>query len=80
MDYLQEVVASYSETSSKTFLSLSHISCYPANGYKMPNTQPLLGILHLYSLAFFYLLKGNCPNPLVFDKSALDMDIVTLWK
>jgi hypothetical protein len=80
MDCLQEVIVSYSKTLGKTFLSLSHISCNPTNGYKMPNTQPLPGILHLYSSTFFYLLKGNRPNPSVFDKSAWDMDIMTLWK
>ncbi len=80
MDCLREVVANYSKTPNKTFLSLSHISCNLANGYKMPNTQPLHGTLHLYSSVFFYLLKGNRPNPLVFNKSTWDMDIMTLWK
>jgi hypothetical protein len=70
MDYFQEVVVNCLKTFSKTFLSLSHISYNLANGYKMPSTQPLLGTLHLYSLIFFYLLKGNHPNPLMFDKSA----------
>jgi hypothetical protein len=80
MDCIQEVVANYSKILNKTFLSISHISCNLANGYKMPNTQPLHGTLHLYFLVFFYLLKGNHPNSLVFDKSAWDMDIMTLWK
>jgi hypothetical protein len=59
---------------------MSHISYSPASGYKMPSTQPLFGILHLYFLALFDLLKGNRPNPSVFNKSAWDMDINTLWK
>jgi hypothetical protein len=70
MDCLEEVVVSYSETLGKPLLSLSHISYSPTSGYKMPSTQPLPGTLHLYFLAFFYLLKGNCPNPLVFNNNA----------
>ncbi len=46
----------------------------------LPNTQPLPRTLHLYSSTLFYLLKGNHPNPSLFDKSALDKDIMTLWK
>jgi len=80
MDCLKEVVTSYSKAPGKTFLSMSHISCYLANGYEMPDTQPLHGTLHLYFLVFLYLLKGNRPNPSVFNKSAFDKDIVTLWK
>jgi hypothetical protein len=34
MDCFQEVVASCFETLSKTFLSLSHISCNPISGKK----------------------------------------------
>jgi hypothetical protein len=80
MDYFQEVVTSYSKILGKTFLSLSHISCNTTSGYKMPNTQPLPRILHLYRSTFFYLLKGNCPNPLMFNKSPSDMDNMTMWK
>jgi hypothetical protein len=80
MDCFQKVVANCSNVFGKTFLSLFHVSCNLANGYKMLSTQPLLGTLHLYSSFFFYLFKGNRPNPLVFDKSAWDIDIVTLWK
>jgi hypothetical protein len=80
MDCLKEVVTSYSKAPSKTFLSMFHISCNPTSGYKMPSTQPLPGTLHLYFSTLLYLLKGNHPNPLVFDNSALDKDIVTLWK
>ncbi len=46
----------------------------------MPSTQFFLVTLHLYSSVLFYVLKGNRLNPLVFDKGAWDMDIVTLWK
>jgi hypothetical protein len=41
---------------------------------------PLPRTLHVYSSNLFYLLMGNTPNLLVFDNSALDMDIVTLCK
>ncbi len=47
----------------------------------MPNTQPFKHeTLHLHSLAPFFLLMGNTPNLSTFDKSAWDMDIVTLCK
>jgi hypothetical protein len=39
----------------------------------MPSTQPLPRTLHLYSSTLFYLLKGNCLNPSMVNKSALDM-------
>jgi len=60
----------YFVNTKETFLSLSH---NPTSGYKMPSTQPLLKTLHLYSSALFYLLNGNCLNPLMVNKSALDM-------
>jgi hypothetical protein len=36
--------------------------------------------LHLYFLVFFFLLMGKTPNLAMFDKSALDMHIMTWCK
>jgi len=80
IDYFQEVVVSSLKTLGKTFLSLSQISCNPISGSKMPNVQPLLETLNLYFLVFFFLLRGKTPNLAMFDKSALDMHIMTWCK
>ncbi len=80
IDYFQEVVVSCLKTLGKTFLSLSQISCNSTSGSKTPNIQPLLETLHLYFLVFFFLLMGKTPNLAMFDKSALDMHIMTWCK
>jgi hypothetical protein len=43
----------------------------------MPNILPLLSILHLHFSTFFYLQKDTNPSLTLFDKNAMDMDMVT---
>ncbi len=46
----------------------------------MPNIQPLPETLHLHSLVVFSLQIGTNPNLMVFDKSNVDMGIMTWCK
>jgi hypothetical protein len=57
----------------------SHISYSFASDYKMPNIQPLLNNLHLHS-SKKNLQTCTSPSSIVFDKSVMDMDMMTCCK
>jgi hypothetical protein len=46
----------------------------------MLSIQPLLGTLHLNSLAIVFLHMGTSPSLAMFGKTVVDMDIVTCCK
>jgi hypothetical protein len=46
----------------------------------MPSIQPLLGILYLYSLAYFFVHMGTNPNSAMFCKIIMDMDMLKWCK